>query len=116
VNRAPASSPPSGGKKGVEVFQQNRFKNRMVDFSYEIINQIKAASDRKQVTLIIERSLETLAGKNGIFSSKRRYMMNMVMALRYVKAEGLNTKASANVNHAIEVFEALRKRSYSHLF
>ena len=43
-------------------------------------------------------------------------MMNMVMALSYVKAEGLSTKALANVDHAIEAFEALRKKDYSHLF
>lgn len=88
----------------------------MVDFSYEIINQIKDASDNNQITSIIEKSLDTLTAKNGVFNSKRKYMMNMVMALRYVKAEGLNTKASANVNHAIKVFEALRKKDYSHLF
>jgi len=88
----------------------------MVDFSYEIINKIKDASDNNQVTSIIEKSLDTLTAKNGVFNSKRKYMMNMVMALRYVKAEGLNAKASANVNHAIEVFEALRKKDYSHLF
>jgi hypothetical protein len=40
----------------------------------------------------------------------------MVMALKYVKAEGLNDKASINVSHAIEVFERLRSQGYSNLF
>ena len=88
----------------------------MVDFSYEIINQIKEASDSSQVNSVIEKSLVTLGGKDGVFGSKRKYMMNMVMALRYVNAEGLKPKASANVNHAIEVFEMLRKKSYARLF
>lgn len=88
----------------------------MVDFSYEVINQIKGASDNMHVKLIIEKSMDALSAKNGVFNSKRKYMMNMVMALRYVKAEGLNTKAAVNVSHAIEVFEELRKKDYSHLF
>jgi hypothetical protein len=88
----------------------------MVDFSYDIINKIKDANDNDQVTSIIEQSLEKLTAKNGVFSSKRKFMMNMVMALRYVKAEGLNAKASANVNHAVEVFEALRKKDQTNLF
>jgi hypothetical protein len=88
----------------------------MVDFSYEVINKIKDASDNDQVTSIIEESLEALTARNRVFNSRRKFMMNMVMALRYIKAEGLNAKALMNVNHAIEVFEALRKKDYSHLF
>ncbi len=88
----------------------------MVDFSYEVINQIKDATDDHHVKSIIEKSLDTLAAKSGVFNSKRKYMMNMVMALRYVKAEGLNAKASENVNYAIRVFEALRKKDYVPLF
>ena len=88
----------------------------MVDFSYEVISQIKDAVDSTHVKSIVEKSLDTLAARKGIFSSKRRYTMNMVMALRFVREEGLNAKASANISHAIEVFEALRKKDYSNLF
>jgi|GEM_PF-7057111 len=88
----------------------------MVDFSYTVINQIKDAIDNNHVKSIIDKSLSTYVAKNGVFNSNRKFMMNMVMALRYVKAEGLNAKASANVNHAIEVFEALREKHYSNLF
>ena len=38
------------------------------------------------------------------------------MTLRYVKAEGLNAKASQNVSHAIEVFELFRKQESSDFF
>ena len=43
-------------------------------------------------------------------------MINIVMALRYVKAEGLEPKALQNVNIAIEVIEQLRKQEYGNLF
>ena len=88
----------------------------MVDFSYEVISQIKDAVDNNHVKSIVEKSLDTLAARNGIFNSKRKFTMNMVMALRFVREEGLNAKASANISHAIEVFEALRKKDYSNLF
>jgi hypothetical protein len=89
----------------------------MVNISYEIINQIKEASDDSHVKIIIENSFQKLNVKkiNG-FSARRRFMMNMVMALRYVKAEGLHPKASQNVSTAIEIIEQLRKQEYSNLF
>jgi len=83
----------------------------MVDYSYEIINQIKEATDDSHVKIIIENSFQK---QN--FKDIRRLMMNMVMALRYVKAEGLEPKALQNVNIAIELVEQLRKREYGSLF
>ena len=83
----------------------------MVDYSYEIINQIKGATDDSHVKIIIENSFQK---QN--FKDIRRLMMNIVMALRYVKAEGLEPKALQNVNIAIEVIEQLRKREYGSLF
>ena len=83
----------------------------MVDYSYEIINQIKGATDDSDVKIIIENSFQK---QN--FKDIRRLMMNIVMALRYVKAEGLEPKALQNVNIAIEVVEQLRKREYGSLF
>jgi len=83
----------------------------MVDYSYEIINQIKGAADDSDVKIIIENSFQK---QN--FKDIRRLMMNIVMALRYVKAEGLEPKALQNVNIAIEVIEQLRKREYGSLF
>lgn len=88
----------------------------MVDFSYEIINQIKDATDNTDVKGIIEKSIDSLSVKNRLANSRRKYMLNMTMALRYIKAEGLNRKATANVDYAIEVFEVLRKKDCSHLF
>ena len=89
----------------------------MVDFSYETINQIKEATDDGHVEIIIEDSIKKFSvKKRSGFTSKRRFMMNMVMTLRYVKAEGLNAKASQNVSHAIEVFELFRKQESSDFF
>ena len=83
----------------------------MVDYSYEIINQIKGAKDGSDVKIIIGNSIQK---QN--FKDIRRFMMNIVMALRYVKTEGLDPKALQNVNIAIEVIEQLRKREYGNLF
>jgi len=43
-------------------------------------------------------------------------MTNMLMALRYVRAEGLNANALRNVDHAIDIFEAIRKKNHPILF
>ena len=83
----------------------------MVDYSYEIINQIKGAKDGSDVKIIIGNSIQK---QN--FKDIRRFMMNIVMALRYVKAEGLDPKALQNVDTAIEVIEELRKQEYGNLF
>ena len=83
----------------------------MVDYSYEIINQIKGAKDDSDVKIIIGNSIQK---QN--FKDIRRFMMNIVMALRYVKADGLDPKALQNVDTAIEVIEELRKQEYGNLF
>ena len=89
----------------------------MVNISYEIINQIKEATDDSHVKIIIENSFQKLKEKkvNG-FSARRRFMMNLVMALRYEKAEGLPAKASQNVSTAIEIIDHLRHPEYGNLF
>jgi len=83
----------------------------MVDYSYEIINQIKGATDDSDVKIIIENSFQK---QN--FKDVRRLMMNIVLALQYVKAEGLEPKALQNVDMAIEIIEQLRKREYGSPF
>jgi hypothetical protein len=89
----------------------------MVNFSYEVINQIKAATDDSHVKIIIDTSIKNWNTKNAYgVSSKRKLMINMEMALRYVKAQGLDPKALQNVNTAIEIVEQLRKQEYGYLF
>ena len=89
----------------------------MVDFSYKVINEIKQAADIDHVQIIVENSIQNLQErKRNDFGSRRRFMMNMTMALRYTKAEGLSLKAAENVSNAIEIFERLRKHEYSSLF
>lgn len=87
----------------------------MVKFTYEIINQIKAATDDSHVKIILANSVQKL-NVNSRNGSSRRFMMNLVMALRYAKAEGLDPKALANVSSAIDVIEQLRKQEYGKLF
>ncbi len=89
----------------------------MVDFSYNLINQIKNADEEVQLRKLIEGFVQNPHPKNiGGAGAKRRFMMNMIVALRYVRAEGLNEKATANVNTAIDIFEEQRKLLYSNLF
>ena len=89
----------------------------MVDFSYELINQIKNADDEVQLRKLIEGFVQNPRPKNvGGAGAKRRFMMNMIMALRYVRAEGLNDKAAENVNAAIDILEGQRKLLYNNLF
>lgn len=89
----------------------------MVDFSNEIINQIKEADDDTHVKILIENSIQKIHVKNiNGFSAKRRLMMNMIMALRYIKAEGLSAKALENVSNTIVALEQQRKQEYSNFF
>lgn len=89
----------------------------MVDFSYELINQIKNADDVAQLRKLIDGFVQNPHPKNiGGAGAKRRFMMNMIVALRYVRAEGLNDKATVNVNAAIDILEGQRKLLYSNLF
>lgn len=89
----------------------------MVEFSSEIINQIKGANDDRQLRTIIEGSIQSLgARKVNTFNSKRKFLINMIMALRYVRAEGLPSNASRNVTKAIEIIESLRDQDHGNLF
>ena len=89
----------------------------MVDLSYELINQIKKADDEVQLKKLIEGFVQNPHPKNiGGAGAKRRFMMNLIMALRYVRAEGLSGKAAENVHAAIDILEGQRKLLYSNLF
>ena len=89
----------------------------MVDFSYELINHIKNADEVAQLRKLIDGFVQNPHPKNvGGSGAKRRFMMNMIVALRYVRAEGLNDKATVNVNAAIDILEEQRKLLYSNLF
>ena len=98
-------------------FKTTTLINAMVNFSYEVINQIKDATHSSLVKSIVENSIHRFQTRNsGGFSAKRRFLMNLVMALRYIKAEGLNAQACENVSLAIEVIETLRKKEYGNFF
>lgn len=89
----------------------------MVDLSYELINQIKKADDEVQLKKLIEGFVQNPHPKNiGGAGAKRRFMMNMIVALRYIRAEGLNEKALENVNAAIDILEGQRKLLYGDFF
>ena len=89
----------------------------MVYYSHAIIQQIKGAVDKIALKEIIDASLRDLQSKRGNTSSaKRSFILNMIMALKYLNAEGLPVKESENVNTAIGILEAARRQEYENLF
>lgn len=89
----------------------------MVDFCYDIINQIKASNDSADIEAILETAIHQLSAKRGKSDRTRRmFMMNMIMALKYEKAEGLTEHAKAKASVAIKHLETMRKREPSSLF
>jgi len=88
----------------------------MVYFSHAIIQQIKAADDEMSVRQIIDSSLQDLQSKRRTGANTRGFILNMIMALKYLRAEGLSARETANVNKAIELLETLRRKEYENLF
>ena len=89
----------------------------MIYYSHTVIHQIKAAEDEnalKEIILASVRDLQ-LNRRNG-FYTKRGFILNMVMALKYLKAEGLTIRETGNVTMAIEILEKLRKSEQENLF
>lgn len=89
----------------------------MVEFSDEIIKQIKGAKDDSQLKTIIESAIQNFGVRKGSkFNSKRKFLINMIMALRFVSAVDLPFKDAGNVIKAIESLESLRDQEYTNLF
>ena len=89
----------------------------MVYYSHAIIRQIKEAVDEIALKEIIDASLRDLESRRkNTSSAKRSFILNMIMALKYLNAEGLPVKESKNVNIAIGILEAARRQEYENLF
>ncbi len=89
----------------------------MVEFSDEIIKQIKGATNDCQLKTIIKDAIQHLsARKGGKFNSKRKFLINMIVALRYISAEDLSSKEAENVTRAIEILKSLRDQEITNLF
>ena len=87
----------------------------MVYFSHALIEQIKAADDEASVKAVIQTSLLDLPSKRRT-GLKRSFILNMIMALKYARAEGLSTRETVNVSRAIEILEKLRRLEHENLF
>lgn len=89
----------------------------MVYYSHSIITQIKAAANETHLRQIIDLSLQELPTKrsNGV-NTRRSFILNMIMALKYAKAEGLPARETTNVDQAIEILGALRRVTHENLF
>lgn len=89
----------------------------MVYYSHSIITKIKAAANEADLREIIDLSLQELPAKrsNGV-NTRRSFILNMIMALKYAKAEGLPASEAANVDRAIEILGILRRVTHENLF
>ena len=89
----------------------------MVYYSHTIISQIRAVQDDVSLKEIIHASLRELQSKRrNRVNTTRGFILNMIMALRYLKAEGLSARETANVIKAIDILERLRGQEYENLF
>ncbi|HEX8037972.1 MAG TPA: hypothetical protein VF490_02425 [Chryseosolibacter sp.] len=89
----------------------------MVEYSHSIITQIREAADETALQDIIGTSVRDLQSKRrSSATTKRRFMLNLIMALRYLVAEGLPPRERKNVSKAIEILENKRKDEQENLF
>jgi hypothetical protein len=89
----------------------------MVYYSHAVIQQIRGAVDETVLKEIIEASLRDLPSQRRNNSgAKRSFILNMMMALKYLNAEGLTVKESENVNIAIGILDEARRQEYENLF
>lgn len=98
------------------IVSLSKTPNHMVYYSHTVIQQIKAAGDNSSLKEIIQTSLRELQSKRKNRVNRRDFTLNMIMALKYLKAEGLSARETANVNKAIEILETLRAQEYENLF
>lgn len=89
----------------------------MVYHCYDIISQVKRANDDTDIKVIVEDAIHQLTTKRGKSARARRmFITNLIMALRYEKAEGLAEGVAAKVTVAIEHLETIHKREPYNLF
>ncbi|MEX2235094.1 MAG: hypothetical protein WD824_23220 [Cyclobacteriaceae bacterium] len=89
----------------------------MVYFSHTVIIKIKAAADDKILIEIVSAAIQDLQkNRRNAFNSKRGFILNMIMALKYLKAEGVIIQERDNITKAIKIFESLQKHEPENLF
>ena len=89
----------------------------MVEYSHSIITQIREAADETALRDIIGASIRNLQSKRRSgTTTKRGFILNLVMALRYLVAEGLPPRERNNASKAIEILENKRKNEQENLF
>jgi hypothetical protein len=90
----------------------------MVELTTHVINEIKGAQGETDIKRIILRAVDDLQNKNNYSGrSKRNFLINTIVALRYLKLEQVVLESEIpNIDKAIEIFEALRGKEYGKLF
>ena len=86
----------------------------MVSFSEGVINEIKSASTETDVKTVVEGSFSRL--KDVQIFNESRYVMNMIICLRSMKTEGLESEVINNLNAALELFRQYKMKNHARLF
>lgn len=89
----------------------------MIGFSNEVIEQIKLANSDEQVKdLVVGSILKFEERTPNKFNSRRRYLINLIAALKYIKNETLPESAVGNVNKAVDFAEQVCRKEQYKLF
>ncbi|MBA4056776.1 MAG: hypothetical protein C0490_18830 [Marivirga sp.] len=81
----------------------------MIYFRQTIINQIKSASNEKEVEKAINESLQRLRIKDVNGHIIQRFILGMGKALHHETTEKPSAKTLENINIAIDLFKKLHK-------
>jgi len=81
----------------------------MIYYRQTILNQIKSASNEKEVEEAISQSIQRLKVKNVNSHIIQRFILNMGMTLHRERTEPVSLEALQNMDLAIGLFQKLHK-------
>lgn len=87
----------------------------MQDFCNEIVEQIKASRDERDLIQVINNSMWLLRKERNSFN-EAGYVMNMIVSLRAVLPETSSTRVTNNTKLAIAIFRQLQQERQGHIF
>jgi len=89
----------------------------MVDFTYEIIDQIKVAANARQIESIIGNLIQRFLDQDYLsIHTKIEHIRSVSSVLRSISTTGIRQKEIENVNYAIRIAEDLLDKEYENLF
>lgn len=89
----------------------------MVSYTQKVIADIRAAGSESAVEAVIANALEGLQSeKINHFNARRRFTLNLLVALNSLKAEDLSPSDTARVSAATVILEKMRESEIENLF